>query len=93
MNVKEAIKDAKTQIYEIFQDEKPTDIGLEEIEYNESDETWVITIGFLRPWDISSISVAESIAGIVGNKRTYKVVRISDKNGKMLSIKNHKVQN
>lgn len=90
MNVKEAVVKAKTYVTEMFSDESPRNIGLEEVRFDDRQKSWLITIGFSRPWETT-----KPFAGILGQdidlKRTYKVVRIRDKNGEIISVTNRSV--
>ena len=67
MDVKQAVAAAKDYVADMFESEKITNIGLEEVEYDEFEKLWQITIGFSRPWDqdIGSLLAAAS-------SRTYK---------------------
>ena len=50
MDVKEAVQAAKKHVAEIFADESIANVGLEEVEFNEIEQVWAITIGFSRFW-------------------------------------------
>ena len=91
MDIHGAIKAAKDQVKGIFAEENISNIGLEEIERNQEDKIWIITIGFSRPWDEPD----DRSAIIIGRKkpRTYKVITLSEDDGRMLSIKNRSVEN
>jgi hypothetical protein len=69
MNVKEAVTLAKKEVVELFGEEGVENVGLEEVEYDDTRELWHITIGFSRPWD------RQYIAGLTTEaRRSYKVV-------------------
>jgi|HubBroStandDraft_1064217.scaffolds.fasta_scaffold00104_20 hypothetical protein len=97
MDVKEAIAKAKSYVQEIFQDERISNLGLEEVEpVDRTDDTqggWAITIAFSRPWstplDIPSPDLG--ISAPVRLKRSYKIVRILA-NGEVRSVKNRPVE-
>ena len=80
MNVKEAVQVAKEYVLDLFIDEGITNVGLEEIE--DEGGCWRITIGFSRPWDRNIGSVLSGQSG-----RTYKIIRVSDEDGSVLSVK------
>ncbi|HPH65304.1 MAG TPA: hypothetical protein PLF40_06150 [Kofleriaceae bacterium] len=88
MNVKEAVTAAKSYILEIFAGEQVTNLGLEEVEFDEHRNVWLVTIGFSRPWD-----APPNLLGMVASnpKRTYKTVQISGESGAHFSIKNREV--
>lgn len=92
MDVREAITVAKTYVAEVFADERAQNVGLEEVEYDEAARAWNVTIGFSRPWDFPV-----TLSGIVSAnrnpiRRTYKTVRISDEDGKIVSVKNREFE-
>ena len=88
MDVKEAVQTAKLHIADIFSDEPIMNVGLEEVEFNESDGVWAITIGFSRSWD-SPGGVMRALGGDA--VRTFKTVRIEDESGRVESIKHRNV--
>ncbi len=85
MNVKQAVQVAKDYVADMFGDEGITDVGLEEIEF-ESGGYWQITIGFSRPW-------SRNVGPVLGNlgSRTYKTIKVRDKDGNVLSIKDRSI--
>lgn len=86
MDVKDAVARAKSYLADSVGDEEVRDLGLEEIRYDDSDEAWLITLGYSRPWDAPKIVTTVSGKDLDLN-RTYKVVRLSDGNGALLSVK------
>lgn len=88
MEVDEAVELAKERIRDLFADEKITDLGLEEIEYDEQGHLWKVTIGFSRPWDRPENTLASIAQQVIFKKRSYKVVRIDDPTKKVKSVKN-----
>jgi hypothetical protein len=93
MEVNEAVRLAKQRVAELFAIEGVSNIGLEEVEFSELDNTWSITIGFSRSWDVQPYSPFNAISSQPPRPpRTYKDVRISDPDGKVISIKSHEVK-
>lgn len=86
MDMRQAVEVAKRNFSEIFAEEYPANVGLEEIEFDDSTRIWQITLGFSRPWD--SKNPLASAIGAINPPRSYKIVRIADDSGKVLSIKN-----
>jgi len=86
MDAKEAASYAKRYIQDLLADEKPTNIGLEEIEFRPTDRTWEVTVGFSRPWNTSRSAVS-ALTGETNQKRAYRVVRIHDDTLAVLSMK------
>ena len=85
MDVKQAVQTAKKHVVEIFADESIANVGLEEVEFNELNKVWAITIGFSRPWDHPG-GVFRALDG-TPTPRTFKIVRIEDENGRVQSVK------
>ena len=50
MEIKEAAHVAKEYIKNLFEEERAQNVGLEEIEFKDTTETWLVTVGFSRPW-------------------------------------------
>ena len=84
MDVKEAVQTAKNYIAELFTDETIANIGLEEVEFNDTSNNWEVTIGFSRPWQTNLLTVALSNRH---QTRSYKLVYINDDSGQVLSLK------
>jgi hypothetical protein len=86
MDIRAAVSRAKDELQHIFADEKMENLGLEEVEYDDSAKTWAVTLGFFRRWP-----TPEGALAALGSRlglREYKVVRISDATGQLISIKN-----
>ena len=84
MEVRMAIEKAKECVREIYKDEPIVEVGLEEVEFMEKENVWAITVGFLRNWR----SERNAISALAIPTRTYKVVRIRDKDGSFESLRN-----
>lgn len=85
MDVKEAVSVAKQYVHDLFGEEKIVNLGLEEVIFDEKAKSWLITVGFSRPWDAPS-----TFGGILPQgdpKRSYKVVKIADADQRVLSVK------
>ena len=87
MDVREAVALARKYLQEVFAEEKIVNLGLEEVEYDDAQHRWSITLGFSRPWDDNSQG---RVAVMLGTpmKREYKVVKIDDRDKKGIAIKN-----
>ncbi len=93
MDAKEAVKLAKQHVLDLFAEEAIMNIGLEEVEFNELNDTWSITIGFSRPWDQSHSLLGAALASQMGiPSRSYKVVLISESDARIISVKNREVK-
>ncbi len=86
LDVKEAVKKAKAYVADIFSDEGVTNLGLEGVEHDDSTGMWEITLGFSRPWNDSTQDAIAKIVGYSNSRRTYKIVRIRDTDGTVLSV-------
>ena len=83
MQVREAVAIAKNYLKELYADEQIAELGLEEVEFDDSDGAWSVTLGFTRPWDSPRV-----MAAFESPRRTYKVVRLLDRDGEVISVKN-----
>ncbi|MDA0204563.1 MAG: hypothetical protein O3A53_09915 [Acidobacteria bacterium] len=86
MNTKEAVALAKRTVAELFAEDKPTHIALEEIDRNDSRDEWLVTIGFSREWGEDTLLPAVLLPN---RKRVYKVVRVVG--GEFKSVKNREL--
>lgn len=77
LSVKDAVTVAKDFVSEVLADEEPSDLGLEEVEYDEKSGNWLVTVGFSRPWN-SVRGPLSSVAGGPLAKRAYRVITVSD---------------
>jgi hypothetical protein len=87
MDAREAVRSAKRYIQDIYSDENPANIGLEEVEFD--GHSWHVTIGFSRPWELEGGILNPFVK--LEPKRSYKLVAISDEDGKILSVKNREI--
>ena len=88
MDVKQAVRTAKEHVAEIFSDEHIANVALEEVEFDEVDKLWAITIGFSRFWGRPG-NVMHALDGDLA--RTYKIVRIQDESGRVESVRHRDV--
>ena len=64
MDVKEAAKLAKEYVADLFAEEGIGNVGLEEIELGADCGSWVVTVGFSRPWDqggLATITLGQKV--------------------------------
>ena len=91
MDVKDAVKTAKSYVADLFEGEGLENIGLEEVVFENEANVWKVTVGFTRPWDRVK-RVADVMTALSSNEipewkwRSFKVVRIEDGSGKVLSL-------
>ena len=84
MDVKEAVGIAKRYVTDLFADEAITHVGLEEVLFDEGSGDWRVTIGFAPHW--SPINALSDALGAGRPDRSYKVVRIRDSDGRVISL-------
>ena len=92
MNLKQAVAAAKDHFVAAFADEgnlKPT---LEEVWFDDMEKVWHVTLGTRRPDPYSptgplSDPLGLRELGLTADHIVYKEVRVSDVDGKVLSIK------
>ncbi len=85
MDVREAAQVAKEYLIDLFDGEGISHVGLEEVEFDDTSNEWKITIGFSRPWE-HKITLTAAL-GEGRPARSYKVVRINDVDGSVISVK------
>jgi hypothetical protein len=87
MDVKGAVRIALAHVRELFEDEKISDLGLEEVVFDESAGRWEVTVGFSRPWDYPKPNILASMSmQETEPRRSYKVVRVDSKSGTVDSV-------
>ena len=97
MDVKEAVGKAREYVSEVYSEENIENIGLEEINFDETANCWKVTIGFLRPWDRKD-TLPASLKYIQGGgstgwrRRSFKIIQIDDRTGCVVSM-THRVVN
>ncbi|MDT7041625.1 hypothetical protein [Candidatus Nitronereus thalassa] len=93
MNIKEAVKIAIEHARDVFEHEKISNLGLEEVEFNESQNEWRITVGFSRPWDETKGALGPLLLGQgMSANRSFKILTINDRTGRIKSIKNYQIK-
>lgn len=86
MNAKEAVKSAIDLVGELFENDKPANIGLEDVVFNSTTNSWDVTVEFSRPWDFPTSNVLTNIQKPMP-KRVYKVVSIDNASGGIKEVK------
>ena len=87
MDVKEAVGMAKNYVADLFDDEVISQIGLEEVVLDELSGEWKVTVGFARGWNQTDTTNPPAlIRRLNPRERSYKVVRIKDIDGRVISL-------
>lgn len=91
MQVKDAVTAAITNVQDLFQTEEITNLGLEEVNFDETSDEWLVTVGFSRPWDYPKTSAFTSaVSPQAGEpRRSYKIVRVHDATGRVTAVSNY----
>jgi hypothetical protein len=91
IDVKEAIRKAKAIVADFMEGETYSQLGLEEVKYDDRADQWVITLGINRPWNVEKESRgSNAIYGfpttVSRQLRTYKKVMLKGKTGEFVSM-------
>lgn len=91
MDVSDAVQVAISDTKKLFESEGLSNLGLEEVAFDDTSEEWIVTVGFSRPWDYPSTGALASALGtqMVRPERSFKIVRVKDSDGKVVSVKNY----
>jgi hypothetical protein len=91
MNANEAVAMAKKHFGDVFSAEQIQGVGLEEVEFEDANDVWSVTIGFSRA-DVRN-PMAIFVGGQRPDARVYKIVRIKNADGVLVSIRNRPIDN
>jgi hypothetical protein len=84
MDAKESVLKAKEYAKDLFSGENVVDFTLEELSFN--DGIWNVTVGITRRINMSNLAMM--MAGNKDCEKSYKIVKIDDESGEILSLKN-----
>ena len=92
IDLREAAMSAAGYFADLYADQKYSDILLEEVEYDEDDNVWHITLGDSPPRTIfedvkDPLSPLSRPSSFSTKDRKYKIFRIAAETGKVLSMK------
>jgi len=91
--IKTAVSNAMQFIRELYAEDQIKDILLEEVEFSEPADQWLITIGFTK-YKIQEYSLPAVTDLILPERETvrkYKIVHIDAQSGKPISMKIRKI--
>lgn len=89
MEHKQVIALAKRYVADVYEEEAISNLGLEEIAFDDQSKLWNIRVAFSRPWNTPRTraqELLETMGSISALKRTSKIVTITEE-GKILSMK------
>lgn len=89
MNVSDAVQKAVSETKKLFESENLSNLGLEEVAFDDSSEEWLVTIGFSRPWDYQNTGTLASALAVQKPNRSFKIVRVRNSDGQVISVKNY----
>lgn len=87
IDVRQAVKTAIIYVKEVFEEEHLSNVGLEEVVYNDSDHLWEVTVGFSRPWNYPKTSALTPFDVKPQPVRDYKIVFMKE-GGDVIKIEN-----
>ena len=82
MDVKDAARMAKEYVVGLFAEEQIRDVAIEEAKFQHGANTWLITVGFFRPWH-QGATKEYPFDKDRNLMRSYKAVRINDRIGRV----------
>lgn len=84
MRVEDAIADAKTFFQKVFAEEEVSQARLEEVEYDEAEQAWLVTLSVVQ-----SSASPDRWTSLIDRpaQRSYKTVRIDDGGTRQPSVK------
>lgn len=85
VDVKAAVSTAKHWLNEVLDDEEISNVGLEEVKFDEQKHEWHITLGFSRPWN-SARNALTAISGEPIAKRAYRIIAVDDSSAEVKSM-------
>ena len=86
LNVREAVLKSRNFIKDLYVNEPIGEVRVEEIELEEHEGKWYVTIGFIRLWDRPSSAIAEARGKSKESNRVHKSVGIRDSDGEVVSM-------
>lgn len=84
VDIKKAVRLALDYVRELYSDERILDLGLEEVK--STDDTWIVTVGFSRPWNRRKEIVDLPFVNAVDRLRDYRTVTIDAGSGAFKSM-------
>jgi hypothetical protein len=86
VDVKQAASTAADYLVNLYPQQVPSEVRLEEVELSEDESHWLITLSYIVPR-----SVFADVPGILSHRREYKVFKIDAATGQVRSMKIRKL--
>jgi len=89
IDVKEAVSNSIAAAKEFYAGTDVRNIMLEEVELDEGEKVWLITLGFFLPESRPATEIGQLLAPLGGIKyeKKYKIFKVNAENGKVESMK------
>lgn len=87
IDVKQAVLNAMNFVKDLYEGQKTENLLLEEVEFSDNQNQWLVTIGFSIPKQDDSVTAALMLRPSHSTERYYKVIHIDAESGKALSMK------
>ena len=82
-DAKSAVRAAKDYLQTLMAEEDISELGLEELDYNEGEGVWSVTLGFSRPWDRNALG---AMTGGNPRNRSFRTLKVAP-DGEVKSIR------
>ena len=87
LDLKDAVKIAKREIVNVFEEEGIYDVALEEVRFDDRTGVWRVTIGFARPFRNKG-SLEKLVSSL--DRRDFKVV-VLDPDGRLAAVEERRL--
>lgn len=88
LDMKAAVKTAREQAAQLFAEESLPNLALEEIEFDEEKQHWLVTLGYDSPNRVKRKTTGPSLFPTVEEEtqRKYKIFRIDANDGHLIAM-------
>lgn len=88
LDMKAAVQTAREQAAQLFAEESLPNLALEEIEFDEEKQHWLVTLGFDSPNRVKRKTTGSSLFPSIEEEiqREYKVFRLDSNDGHLISM-------
>jgi hypothetical protein len=83
IEVKQAAKIANDYLNDLFSESPPQGTLLEEVELEEDEGVWLITLSFIDPTNV----LGKALAGVYSAPRKFKTFEVSAEDGRVLAMR------
>ncbi|WP_295400543.1 hypothetical protein [uncultured Thiocystis sp.] len=88
IGIKEAVKSAREQALQLFEEETLNHLALEEVEFDEATQHWLVTLGYDSPHKLKRKTTGPSLFPTIEEEmqREYKVFRLDSNDCHLISM-------